>query len=65
MCEENKMWVGIDAFSFKKGDIEKINFYGPSVVRKRIKSANETAVMTLRIGGITTTSKEREEGHQP
>lgn len=59
------MWVGIDAFSCKKGDIKKLNFYKPSVVRKRIKSANKTTTIILKIGDMTAASNEREESHQP
>lgn len=55
-CEKNEMWAGIDAFSCKKEDVGKLNLYAPSVLEKRIKSANGVTIMILKIGDMTATS---------
>ncbi|MCK4435326.1 TCP-1/cpn60 chaperonin family protein, partial [Candidatus Bathyarchaeota archaeon] len=48
--EKGKIWVGVDVFNGKVGDMKKAEVYEPLVVKKQIiKSATEAATMILKI----------------
>lgn len=59
--EKGNLWAGVDVFSGKIEDMEKLDVHEPLVVKKQIiKSASESAAMILKIDDIIAASKMKE-----
>ncbi|MEM2110963.1 MAG: thermosome subunit beta [Candidatus Bathyarchaeia archaeon] len=56
--EKGKLWTGVNVFSGKVEDMEKLNIYEPLAVKKQIiKSATEAASMILKIDDVIAAGK--------
>jgi chaperonin GroEL (HSP60 family) len=56
--EKENLWVGVDVFNSKVGDMKKADVYEPLSVKKQIlKSATEAATMILKIDDVIASGK--------
>lgn len=56
--EKGEIWAGVDVFSGKVSDMEKLDIYEPLVVKEQIiKSASEVASMIIRIDDVIAAGK--------
>ena len=64
--DKGEKWAGVDAYSGKVHNMDKLNVYEPvSVKNQSIKSASEAAAMILKIDDVIAASKLREEKGPP
>jgi chaperonin GroEL (HSP60 family) len=64
--EKGNMWAGVDAFSGKIRDMDKLDIYEPlSVKRQALKSACEAATMILRIDDVIAAARMKPEEKAP
>jgi chaperonin GroEL (HSP60 family) len=56
--DKENLWVGVDVFNSKVGDMKKADVYEPLSVKKQIlKSATEAATMILKIDDVIASGK--------